>query len=101
MAPPKKAPDGLVDLIKKAISEAFPLLPVDIAKKVKVCVSKLDGIDYQFFIRHIADYSCLEPNDVTEKILEKVAENNLIKSLTVHIYKWVIHQHFHQNSNQM
>ena len=87
MAPPKKPPpkipDGLEDLIKKAISEAFPLLPVDIAQGVKVVVSKLDGIDYQFFIRRIVTHSRLEPIEVTEKISEKVSENNLIKSLTV------------------
>ena len=87
MAPPKKPPpkipDGLEDLIKKAISEAFPLLPINIAKEIKVCVSKLGGIDYQFYIRRIINHSRLEPIEVTEKILEKVAENNLIKSLTV------------------
>ena len=83
MAPQRRAPDGLVDLIKQAISEAFPLLPVDIAQGVKVVVSKLDGIDYQFFIRRIVTHSRLEPIEVTEKISEKVSENNLIKSLTV------------------
>ena len=80
---PQKIPDGLEDLIKKAISEAFPLLPIDIAKEVKVSVSKLGGIDYQFFIRRIITHSRLEPIEVSEKISEKVSENNLIKSLTV------------------
>ena len=65
---PHKIPDGLEDLIKKGISEAFPLLPIDIAKEVKVSVSKFGGIDYQFFIRRIVTHSRLEPIEVTEKI---------------------------------
>ena len=80
---PPKIPDGLEDLIKKAISEAFPLLPINIAKEIKLSASKLGGIDYQFFIKHIVTHSRLEPIEVTEKISEKVSENNLIKSLTV------------------
>ena len=40
----KSDSSNIVDLIKKAISEAFPLLPVDIAKEVKVVVSKLGGV---------------------------------------------------------
>ena len=56
---------------------------IDIAKEVKVSVSKFGGIDYQFFIRRIVTHSRLEPIEVTEKISEKVSENNLIKSLTV------------------
>lgn len=83
MASQGRAPDDLVDLIKKAISEAFPLLPVDIANKVKVVVSKLHCFDYQFYIRLIIKHSRLEPNEVIEKIVAKVAENNLIKSLTL------------------
>ena len=50
---------------------------------MKVSVSKFGGIDYQFFIRRIVTHSRLEPIEVTEKISEKVSENNLIKSLTV------------------
>ena len=87
MAPKKKkqkiddkVPEELKALIKNAASAAFPEKP-EVAQNIKVVVSKIDNIDFQFIIRPIATGLQLECSDVLNKIKENLQENQLIHKI--------------------
>ena len=78
MAPKKKkeivkVPEGLEDLIKNAASAAFPEKP-EVAQNIKVVVSKIGTIDFQFIIRPIAASLQLDCSADLNKIKENIQE---------------------------
>ena len=87
MAPKKKkeivkVPEGLEDLIKNAASAAFPEKP-EVAQNIKVVVSKIGTIDFQFIIRPIAASLQLDCSAALNKIKENIQENQLIHKIEI------------------
>ena len=76
MAPQLKAPDDLQELIKNVISTAFPQIPNDVARSIKVCVSNFGTVDYQFYIRSISANQRIANQDVADRIKEKALSND-------------------------
>ena len=76
MPPKPKAPDDLQELIKDLISKAFPGLPNDVARSIKVCVSKFDNVDYQFYIGRISANRGITNQVVADRIKAKAVGND-------------------------
>ena len=74
--PNQKAPGNLQELIKNLISKAFPGLPNDVAKTIKVCVSKFEDVDYQFYIGRISANRGITNQVVADRIKEKAVDND-------------------------
>ena len=74
--PNQKAPGNLQELIKNLISKAFPGLPNDVAKTIKVCVSKFGNVDYQFYIGRISANRGITNQVVADRIKEKAVDND-------------------------
>ena len=76
MPPKPKAPDNLQELIKNLISIAFPELPNNVARSIKVYVSEYGNVDYQFYIKRISANQRITNQDVADRIKEKTVGND-------------------------
>ena len=84
MPPKRKAqkqtvvlPDGLENIIKLSISAGFPQIS-GIANSVKIVVSNIHGVDYQFHIKGLVSKLQKAPLEIVEAIKEGIPVDNPI-----------------------